>query len=99
MSNRTRQISSFAVVAALGLGYACLSLTRPAMAADEKSSAGTFEVYKDKGGDFRWRLVSLNKQVIATCGQGYGDKRDCMNGIESVKKLAADAKVEEVEQP
>lgn len=86
------------IAAGMAFGYLALVQGLSARAADEKPAAraGTFEVYKDKGGEFRWRLRAVNKQVIATSGQGYKEKRDCMNGIESVKKNAADAKVEEV---
>jgi uncharacterized protein YegP (UPF0339 family) len=86
------------LAAGMASGYLALSQGPSARAADEKPAgrAGTFEVYKDKGGEFRWRLRAVNKQVIATSGQGYKEKRDCINGIESVKKNAADAKVEEV---
>ena len=85
------------------LTIAVLSLVLPsgreAVAADEEKSGATFQVYKDKGEKYRWRLVTQNKNVIATSGQGYADKRGCMNGIESLKKNAAGAKVEEVAAP
>ena len=86
------------IASGIASGYVALTQGPSARAADEKpaTKAGTFEVYKDKGGEFRWRLRAVNKQVIATSGQGYKEKRDCMNGIESVKKNAADAKIEEV---
>ena len=61
----------------------------------DKKSAATFEVYKDKGGEYRWRLRTTNTPVIATSGQGYSSKRACEDGIESVKKNAPDATVEE----
>ena len=101
MSMRQRMAQwacTFVVAGGLASGYVALSQNSAARAADEKPAgkAGTFEVYKDRGGEFRWRLRAVNKQVIATSGQGYKEKRDCMNGIESVKKNAADAKVEEV---
>jgi uncharacterized protein YegP (UPF0339 family) len=84
------------VAAGMASGYVALSQGPSARAADEKpASKATFEVYKDRAGEFRWRLRAVNKQVIATSGQGYKEKRDCVNGIESVKKNAADAKVEE----
>ena len=97
-SQRMARWACTAVVAAgMASGYVALSQGPSARAADEKPArAGTFEVYKDKGGEFRWRLRAVNKQVIATSGQGYKEKRDCLNGIESVRKNAADAKVEEV---
>ena len=52
-----------------------------------------FEVYKDKKGEFRFRLKATNGQIIAT-GEGYTTKPACLKGIESVKKNAVDAKVE-----
>ena len=57
--------------------------------------AAKFEVYKDKKGDFRFRLVASNGQVIAT-SQGYKSKASCMKGIESVRKNAPKTGVVEV---
>ena len=48
-------------------------------------SALTFEVFKDRAGEFRWRLKSSNGQIIAVSGEGYKDKRDCQAGIHSVQ--------------
>lgn len=53
-----------------------------------------FEVYNDKAGEFRFRLKATNGQIIAT-SEGYKSLSGCMNGIESVKKNAPDAAVEE----
>ncbi|MFT4158286.1 MAG: YegP family protein [Microbacterium sp.] len=58
--------------------------------------AGKFELYQDKGGDFRFRLKAGNGEVIAT-GQGYASKSGALNGIDSVKRNAADAEIVEVE--
>lgn len=46
---------------------------------------GKFEVYKDKAGEFRFRLKAANGQNILG-SEGYSAKASCMNGIESVKK-------------
>lgn len=54
-----------------------------------------FEIYKDKKGQFRWRLLANNNQVIAT-GEGYTSKASCKNGIESVQKNAPKAEVEDL---
>ncbi len=54
-----------------------------------------FEVYTDKKGEFRFRLKAKNGQVIAT-SEGYKSKPSCLNGIESCKKNAPDAKIEKV---
>jgi len=55
-----------------------------------------FEVYKDKSGEFRFRLKAANGQVIAT-SEGYKTKASCMNGIDSVKKNAPSAEVVELD--
>ncbi len=51
--------------------------------------AGKFEIYKDKSGEFRFRLVASNGQNILA-SEGYTSKSGCNNGIESVKKNAPD---------
>lgn len=53
--------------------------------------AGKFEVYKDKAGEFRFRLKAGNGQNVLG-SEGYTQKSSCMNGIESVKKNSADEK-------
>jgi uncharacterized protein YegP (UPF0339 family) len=56
--------------------------------------AGKFELYKDKAGEFRFRLKAGNGEVIAT-GEGYKTKASALNGIDSVKKNAPDATVDD----
>jgi len=51
--------------------------------------AGKFEVYKDKAGEFRFRLKAGNGETVLT-SEGYTSKSSAMNGIESVKKNAGD---------
>ena len=53
-----------------------------------------FELYTDKGGEYRFRLKATNGQVIAV-SEGYVAKASCVNGIESVKKNAAEAEIVE----
>ena len=52
-----------------------------------------FEVYLDKNGESRFRLKASNGQVIAA-SEGYATKASCLNGVESVRRNAADAKIE-----
>lgn len=56
--------------------------------------AGKFELYKDAAGKFRFRLKASNGQVIAT-GEAYESKASAMNGIESVRKNAGDATLDD----
>ena len=51
-----------------------------------------FEVYKDKKGEFRFRLKATNGETIAT-GEGYKAKTAVMKGIKSIQKSAPDAAV------
>lgn len=51
--------------------------------------AGKFEVYKDKAGEYRFRLKAGNGQNVLA-SEGYSKKASCINGIESVKKNATD---------
>lgn len=47
--------------------------------------AGKFELYKDKGGEFRFRLKAGNGQTILA-SEGYKQRASCENGIASVRK-------------
>ena len=60
----------------------------------EKAKHPKFEMYTDKAGEFRFRLKATNGQVIAV-SEGYSAKAGCLNGIESVRKNAAEGKIEE----
>jgi uncharacterized protein YegP (UPF0339 family) len=48
----------------------------------------TFEVYQDAKDQYRWRLNAANGKSLATSGQGYKAKADCMNGV---KRIQSDA--------
>ena len=56
-----------------------------------------FEVFKGKGGDFRFRLKAANGKVVCN-GQGYKSKDACLKGIESIKKNAKGASVVETDK-
>ena len=53
---------------------------------------GTFEIYKDKKGEFRFRLKSRNGEIVAT-GESYPSRAIAKKGIAAVQRAAADAKV------
>ncbi len=57
--------------------------------------AAKFEVYKDKIGEFRWRLTHTNGHIIATSGEGYTNKVNAMGGINSVKENVPSAATED----
>lgn len=49
--------------------------------------AGKFELYKDKAGEFRFRLKAGNGEIILA-SEGYKQRASAENGIESVRKNA-----------
>ena len=51
-----------------------------------------FEVYKDKAGEFRFRLKARNGEIIAV-GEGYTATASCLNGIDSIRRNAPEAPV------
>ncbi len=57
--------------------------------------AAKFVIYKDKTGEFRWKLVHTNGQIIANSGEGYTAKINATNGINSVKENAPGATIED----
>ena len=59
------------------------------------ATAAVFEVYKDRGGEFRFRLKDAEGNLLAISGKGYDKKADCQKVIDTIKQTAAKAKVEE----
>ncbi|WP_255196069.1 HVO_2922 family protein [Halorarius litoreus] len=58
----------------------------------------TFELYRDREGQYRWRLVHRNGNIIADSGEGYTTPQKARQGIDSVKQNAPDAPVESVDE-
>lgn len=53
-----------------------------------------FEIYKDNEGKFRFRFVASNGETMFH-GQGYSRKQSVLQAIESIKKNAPDAALED----
>ena len=54
--------------------------------------AGKFKLYKDKQGQYRFRLKSGNGQIIAV-GEAYESKSSALNGIDSIRRNATEAEL------
>ncbi len=52
-----------------------------------------WEIYEDKGGQYRFRLSAPNGSCIVH-SQGYTSKANCKNGIESIIKFASGAEID-----
>jgi uncharacterized protein YegP (UPF0339 family) len=57
--------------------------------------AARFEVRRRRGGQFYFVVVGGNNQVVAT-SENYGSKARCERGIESVRRMAAEAPVRDL---
>lgn len=54
-----------------------------------------FHIYRDRKGEYRWRLRARNGRIIATSGEGYKRKRDCMRMVECLGPAAIMAEIVE----
>jgi len=54
---------------------------------------GNYEIFKDKAGKFRFRLVASNGQIVAACEEGFKSKQTCESTIELVRTCVLEAKV------
>lgn len=82
-------------------GIASVQKNAPVAAVENQTVEGyateknpKFEIYKDKRGEFRFRLKATNGQIIAV-GEGYTTLANCEKGVASVKKNAEDAEIVE----
>jgi uncharacterized protein YegP (UPF0339 family) len=50
--------------------------------------------YRDTAGEWRWRLVAANGNLIAESGEGYERLDGAVNGFEAVRTVAPEALVE-----
>jgi uncharacterized protein YegP (UPF0339 family) len=81
------------------------AVSRPLVPAQDKkdedkkdAAAGlVFQVYKDKGGDFRFRLKE-GDTILAGSGKGYKTKEGVQKIIGIIQKEAAKAKVVEAKE-
>ena len=53
-----------------------------------------FELYRDAGGHWRWRLRTANGEVVADSAEGYARREDCEHGIALVKGSGAASTVD-----
>ena len=62
--------------------------------ADGELSRAAFEVYEDDGGEWRWRLRTSNGHIIADSAEGYSSKMSALNGVDTVRSVARDARID-----
>jgi len=45
------------------------------------------EIYKDKKGEFRWRILSHNGEIIGASCEGYSSKQNCERNLKTITSL------------
>lgn len=58
---------------------------------------GTFQVYEDNAGKYRYRLKTANGEVIAS-GQAYASRKGARAGAAAVQRAAKDAPIIDLER-
>ena len=51
------------------------------------------EIYKDSKGEWRWRLLASNGQIIATSGEGYVKYSHCVHMVNQMWEYFGEADV------
>jgi uncharacterized protein YegP (UPF0339 family) len=63
--------------------------------ATTETKAAVIEIYKDRGGAFRFRMHGAGGGVLAIASKGYKDKAACQKVVDAIKLHAARAKLED----
>ncbi|WP_254763026.1 amphi-Trp domain-containing protein [Natrinema marinum] len=61
---------------------------------DDGGRRSRFEVYEDRAGEWRWRLVHWNGNIVGDSGEGYASRSNAERAARSVMRSAATAIVE-----
>jgi len=94
------------VVADSGEGYASKSNAKRALAKVREHVAAAdylrvdpvaFEMFRDAGGEWRWRLIHENGNVLADSGEGYSSRSKARQGLDSVRSNAAEAALDDLD--
>ncbi|MBP1922544.1 uncharacterized protein YegP (UPF0339 family) [Halorubrum alkaliphilum] len=90
-----------------GEGYASRSNAKRALGRVREHAAAAdylrvdpaaFELFRDKGGQYRWRLIHENGNIIGDSGEGYSSRSKARQGLDSVRSNVADAPVEDLDE-
>ena len=54
-----------------------------------------FEIYEDQAGEYRWRLVAANNQIVAW-SEGYTTKQGAVNSAQWTKTWASSASIHDL---
>jgi uncharacterized protein YegP (UPF0339 family) len=88
------------IIADGGEGYASRQKARQGIDSVQanvgEGGKAEFEVYEDNAGEYRWRLVHQNGNIIADSGEGYASESGAEDAVDRVREYAPEAYVLDV---
>ena len=86
-----------------GQGYASARNARDGVASVKRNAGpasylqfdpASFEVYRDAAGEWRWRLVHRNGNILAAASEGYTRRRDARRSVDTVRETVEEGDFE-----
>jgi uncharacterized protein YegP (UPF0339 family) len=62
--------------------------TRAAESFKAGAKTHTYEVYADRGGEYRWRAKAANGQAVASSGEPFADRSNATSAADNVRDNA-----------
>ncbi|MFM7129574.1 MAG: YegP family protein [Isosphaeraceae bacterium] len=56
---------------------------------------GVFQIFLDKNGQFRWRMMTVNGEVLAV-SEGHPTKDLCLYAMETMRRLAERSTIDDL---
>jgi uncharacterized protein len=50
-----------------------------------------FSIYRDNASEWRWRLYAANGKIMADSAEGYKNRKDCFNSLNSILDTVFDS--------
>ena len=91
------------IIADSGEGYTSKQKARQGIESVTKNASpasylqfdpASFEIYRDSAGEWRWRFVHKNGNILAAASEGYTRRRDAKRAVDSIREDVADADFE-----
>jgi uncharacterized protein YegP (UPF0339 family) len=92
MPNQLSSLGRLALCGLLAAMIAAVSAT-PGLAR-QAGGKMTFEIYKDKAGEYRWRLKTADGDILAVPEDAYKNQADAKRAVDSIRNNFAKLKVE-----
>ncbi|MCH8988029.1 MAG: YegP family protein [Chloroflexi bacterium] len=83
-------------VRAEAAGAAIEDITAAGVDADPTRNDNRFQVYVDRAGEYRWRFLFGERQIVCDSGEGYETRRELDRDLRRVQTLAASTFIEDL---